>query len=814
VQPDRRRLPARLAALTVLLPLAWFLYVGDRGIAFGHHWDEPLLLTDVKTSLRTRTLLPTGTANYDRPGLAGGNYEYPSALYWVGMAMTAPHVLRDGLDPAVPIDPAFVDTELFTIRLRQACLALSSLAIVGTFALGWAVTRRWPAGLLAASLLATSWEVNYHGRWIAPDGLLMAVASACLLLCVASLRRPRAIGWAAVAAGLATGTKYPGGLLVVPVLTAAVLARPAWRTVGRLPLLLLAMAVTFIVTTPGVVLQPWNFAAWVQFNRDHYGTIGHFGHTILNHRAHALAMLEYLSLALPSRWTIAALPVSLLAIVGAVALCRRDRRAAAVLLPFPVLYVGYFSQQIVMIVRNLLVLAPVLAVLAAVGATTAWDAARRIGAPDARPLPSTPATDDRPEGDREVAKARRQTRRRGDVRRPAGVPPAESCATPVAHPRFFFFIVCFASVFAPSRLRGRLSSPRRLPTELASVSMDAHPWLRRAGMALVASILAVVVAADAAWEWSAGGHMADRRSPAYQAAAAAEYLARHPSLRVFPSDGAAAALHLPTVPTAGTRDVVLAFAQEDGDMWRWPANVPGLTLATFGPFACNFDYYPNWMDNRLVLMDVAQARRVPVAQVERAVRRHDVLQLAPCAGDLLAYLDCGGTPSVTDHGITLRALNGVAVGCQGDVAVPQPDALTIQADNHQVAFEITGLNPGSAYLVGWSWWDWNRGHRHDSVWAAWDGATVTDGAPPDPARTAQLLGPTVVPPWPLVSAPTPHDLSALWPPRPLWWRPIAAPRWAALPAAACRSGSCRIVFRREVGVDVVVSGLWVFRTRP
>ena len=27
--------------------------------------------------------------------------------------------------------------------------------------------------LLAASLLALSWEVSYHTRWVAPDGLLM-----------------------------------------------------------------------------------------------------------------------------------------------------------------------------------------------------------------------------------------------------------------------------------------------------------------------------------------------------------------------------------------------------------------------------------------------------------------------------------------------------------------------------------------------------------------------------------------------------------------------------------------------------------------
>ena len=625
----------------------------------------------------------------------------------------------------------FVDAPLFAIRLRQACLALTALAVVGTFALGRRATGRSATGLVAASLLATSWEVDYHSRWVAPDGLLMAAAGGCLVLCAATLRRPRVVWWAAAAAGLATGVKYPGGLLVVPVLTAAVLARPAgdrwWRLLRRLPLLVLVQLGVFVLTTPGAVLQPWNFAAWVRFNRDHYGTIGHFGHTILNPVAHAVAMVEYLVLVLPSHWTAPSIGVSVLAVIGTAALCRRDWRLALLLLPFPVLYVGYFSQQIVMIVRNLLVLAPLLAVLAAVGATAVWDVVRRRGAP------------------------------------------------------------------------------------------DVHPGLRRVAAFVAITSVVLLVATDAGWQWHAAGHMAERRTVAAQVAAARTYLAAHPSWRVFPSDGAAAALHLPAVPaTPGTRDVVLAFAQEDGDMWKWPANVPGLTLATFGPFACNFDYYPNWMDDRLVLMDVAQARRVPVAQVERAVRRHDVLPTAPSPGTLLAYLDAGGTASVTGGGVTIRSLDGTAVGCQGDVAVPQPDALTIQADNHQVSFDVTGLDPARPYTLGWSWWDWNRAHRRTSVWAAWGGATVTDGAVPDPTRTVQLLGPTVVPPWPLLTAPVDRPLSRWWPPHPMYRRgiPIAGPRWVTLPPAAYRDGRCRVVFRRESGPDVVVNGLWVFRRSP
>ena len=107
-RPTRRRTWA--AAALVVVPWAWFVVVGNRGIDFGRHWDQPLLVADVRQTLRTRTLLPTGAANYAGAGLAGGHYEYPSGLYWVGLAMAAPRVWASGamFDPGKPIDTAYV----------------------------------------------------------------------------------------------------------------------------------------------------------------------------------------------------------------------------------------------------------------------------------------------------------------------------------------------------------------------------------------------------------------------------------------------------------------------------------------------------------------------------------------------------------------------------------------------------------------------------------------------------------------------------------------------------------------------------------
>ena len=508
----------------------------------------------------------------------------------------------------------------------------------------------------------------------------------------------------------------------------------------------------FVVTTPGVLVQPWHVAAWVRFNLDHYGTVGHFGHTIRNHWAHAWAMAEYLTLVLPSHYMAASVVVSAMAVVGAAVLVRRDWRAAAVVVPFVVLYVGYFAQQVVMLVRNLLVLAPALAVLSAVGWAAVGRAARSRG--DWRP------------GCAPAAKWR-AARSGGDG--------------PSAHTT--------AGVTRAAQSSG--DSPRpHASAAVTRTSRGVGTRLRLFAPAAVGIALAAVVVIGGRWQWRAAGDMSIRRSRAWQAAAAGDYLKRHPAWRVWPSDGVAAAVGLPTVPAdAGTRDVVATFAQEDGDLWRWPANVPGLTLATFGADACNFDYYPNWMDDRLVVMDLAAARRVPVGQVERAVRRHDLAGAGH--GPLLAYLNGGGTAAVADHGVTIRAVAGTPYPCNGDVAVPQPDNLTIQADNHAVAFEIEGLDPGRRYELGWSWWDWNGGHRVSSAWVSWGGAVVADGIAPDATRSAALLGPTAVPAWPLATDPVPHPRDWWWPPRPLWTGPVVPPRWAALPAAAITDGRCR-----------------------
>jgi hypothetical protein len=708
--PPTPVVPRRRWWLPVLLlvPFTFFFWTGNRGIDFGRHWDEPLILANLHGSLKSRLLLPTSVNNYDRPGLAGGNYEYPSVLYWVGIAtaVTSGPELRDSLASAAPLTNAELERQKpFILRLRRVCLAISSLTILAVGCLGYALTRRWPAGLLAAALLATSWQFAYHARWIAPDEIMVVWSTVCLALCTTAVHRRsvRAAVWAAVAAGLSAGTKYPGGLLMIPVVTAGWMARPNGyiRRIGRIVELALLSVAVFLVTTPGALAQPWNFISWVQFDREHYARIGHFGHDILNHTAMAVASGEFIWLKLLSAERPIAIGLSALVLIGATGLCVRSWRLALVLLPFPLIYCACFSQQIVLLVRNLLVIAPIMAALAAVGTVVIGDLLSRA-----------------------------------------------------------------------SRILG---------------------W------AAFVPVLAAV-AWDGVWVEYASESMGKRQTPEWQIRQVEAYAAHHPELRLFPSETIAAATGWPLVPPpkAGTRDVVVSFAIEDGNPWLWPANVPGLTLATFGAYCVDFDSYPNWQDNRIVVLDAVTARRVPVGNIERAVRRRDLSTAVPDQ-KLLVYMDCGGTPQADGGGVRIRPVRGTGYPCQFDVAVPQPDSRSIEADQTEVVYEITGLDPKRAYTVGWSWWDWNTGHRVESAWAV-----GTD-------LTARLCGPTHLPAWPLVVNPVKHKLSP-------WWPPPYAPRAGIaqhadyavpLPPGVYRDGRFSFTVRKESGPDVVLTGVWV-----
>ncbi|MDQ3753208.1 MAG: glycosyltransferase family 39 protein, partial [Acidobacteriota bacterium] len=285
------------------------------------------------------------------------------------------------------------------MRLRAIFLVITSLSVLWIYVLVVVWRGAWVEALLAGLFLALSWEVAYHLRWVATDGMLMQFGALTLLCVMLSRVRPlNGRFWlqlAAVAAGLGCGTKYPGGLLFIPVLVAGYLhwdrKSPSSALIWLWVKLALIFAGVYLATTPATVLQPGRFLAGLSYELHHYST-GHAGHTVSPGLEHGWRMFVYFSSVLFSRYAPIAWLFFLLGVVGGYALVKEDRRTATLFLCFPVLYLLYFCTQRAMVVRNLLVVVPFMAVLAARGTIFIWQglrlgvAGRAVGSANLSPV--------------------------------------------------------------------------------------------------------------------------------------------------------------------------------------------------------------------------------------------------------------------------------------------------------------------------------------------------------------------------------------------------------------------------------------------
>src|SRR5688572_22367335 len=210
---DPRRASALLGLAAVVLLSVW---TGLRGIDFGHHWDERKQIDNVARTVRTGRLLPDW-------------YNYPSLNYELVCLPLVPHVARLLATEEKPFSRVdFPDTqerleELVTapdykLDARRVFLLLCACAPVWIF-FGLRARRGPFEALLAAALYATSFELAYHSRWIAPDAVVAQFTALFLALALRSRIASSPRRWwiaAAVAAGLAAGTKYTAGLLLLP----------------------------------------------------------------------------------------------------------------------------------------------------------------------------------------------------------------------------------------------------------------------------------------------------------------------------------------------------------------------------------------------------------------------------------------------------------------------------------------------------------------------------------------------------------------------------------------------------------------------
>ena len=133
--------------------------------------------------------------------------------------------------------------------------------VAGIAAVAWMGERLRPgAGLMAGLVLAMSATMLHAVRAIVPDTYLAALAAFALLAMLRHLRGGGrgALAVAVVCIGLATGAKYPGAVLLLP-LAAVLIARGGRRALWRWPLAAAGALLVFLLTTPYALLDPQTF---------------------------------------------------------------------------------------------------------------------------------------------------------------------------------------------------------------------------------------------------------------------------------------------------------------------------------------------------------------------------------------------------------------------------------------------------------------------------------------------------------------------------------------------------------------------------
>ncbi|HET8741664.1 MAG TPA: glycosyltransferase 87 family protein [Gaiella sp.] len=256
-------------------------------------------------------------------GLDPGWYDYPSLLF----LLLSPSQI--GLDA-----PSYGTA-------RGVAIAIGVLGVAAAWWLGRVAYGRLAALTGALGVAVATTHVAYS-RMAVTDVLLTLGMTACLALLVTGR-----LEWAGVAAGLATSAKYPGVVLVVPLLVAGY---GRWR---RTAVALGLAAAAFAVTSPFVLIHAG--AAWDDVTRvqrlAHDGWLGFEGDPPT-----PLAFGERL-------WDTAG-PLVLVALAALVFAIRRRRRADLVLLSFAAAYCLSLMPIEAHFDRYVLPLVPVVAVLA------------------------------------------------------------------------------------------------------------------------------------------------------------------------------------------------------------------------------------------------------------------------------------------------------------------------------------------------------------------------------------------------------------------------------------------------------------------
>lgn len=239
---------------------------------------------------------------------------------------------------------------------------LSASFSVGTTLLGFAIGKRLGgirAGLLCGALIALSPTNTAHARYLTPDSMTTFFVTLTLYGAVRVFERGKLSDYclAGVAAGLAAGSKYNGGVVAIAIVGAHFARAGALKAWWRLCVAGATSAATFLVTTPYMLLDRATFMRDLSIAKVRYSDVNS-----------GLAIDKQSSLEFYLAWlyqTEGAFIFLAGALLG-VALLRRSR-ALLFFSVFPLAYLAFIGHYIVHNDRTLLPVIPALWILAGLG---------------------------------------------------------------------------------------------------------------------------------------------------------------------------------------------------------------------------------------------------------------------------------------------------------------------------------------------------------------------------------------------------------------------------------------------------------------
>ncbi len=264
---------------------------------------------------------------------------------------------REGVSQAFATHP----TEVF-IAARVTVAVVGTLGVWLLYLAGAKFAGRG-VGLLASALLAVSFLPVFYSHLALNDVPTLAPIALALWGVAGVLRRGGVLDYAiaGIGLGLACATKYTGGIVLLPLLGAAIAGLVADRRGGVRTVALLALSGVlalgaFLVANPYALLDFAAFRDGLTHQADAAGDqLGKLGLT--HESGHRYYLWTF-------TWGLGWVPL-LAAGLGALAMLRLDRRMAAVLVPAPLLFIAFMGTQERFFGRWLLPVFPIVCLLAA-----------------------------------------------------------------------------------------------------------------------------------------------------------------------------------------------------------------------------------------------------------------------------------------------------------------------------------------------------------------------------------------------------------------------------------------------------------------